>query len=511
MAWHLTLDPPRLTALPFPPAPPASDTAFATRHGLASPDGKSIYTCTSDTQPVLRDATTLAIIRAYPGAGCFSPTFTDNNHLVWRDEGTDRSLDLATGKSVALDRNAVTVRPGPGALRLEVNEGRAKLFDGTRKIRAEQADSYVDEVHWNARYAVAEHFQTITIYPLDPSADVRKVELPEIDTLVALGDTLALAISGRSILRIDLSSGRMQKPSANLASIGAVAPRGGSVLASSDKVRVWRDGKVVGTTDSAAYIGVGSASAPVALLDYDKLDMWTPETNDRERVQELKFAQALARDGDTLVVVSFERLFRGTTSSSLESWHVLRDDVSVQGIDVRNERLALELKDASHVVDLKARTVWSFSLDLYGDKSSCSTASELVFSPDGTRLLSTRRGIILLDTAKRTATELDLDDSYMSATVLKTGEVIAVGRKRIALWDPTSQKAIGWSTELGERPVRIGVSPDDTELAIAYADGRIWWVDIRGLRKHATPVESKLVPITFCDVKPASYESLVVE
>lgn len=512
MAWQLTLDPPRLSELPFPAAPPTTDTRFASRHGLASPDGTQIYTCTNDTQPVLRDATTLAIIRAYPEGGCFSPTFTDANHIVWRgDEGNDRSLDLTTGKTVTLDRKAATVRPGPGGLRLEVDDGVTKLFDGKRKIRSESSDNYVDEVHWNARYAVAEHFQALVIYPLDPEADVREVQLPELNALVALGDTYALAISGRSILRIDLSSGRMQKPSANLAMITAVAPRGGSVIASSDKVRVWRAGKVIGTTESATYIGVGSATGPVALVDYDKVDMWTPETNDRERVQELKYARSLARQGDTLVVVTFDRLFRGTTSSSLASWHVLRDEVSVAGIDITNDRLALEWKDASHVVDLKARTAWSFALDLDGDKSNCSTAGDVLFSSDGTTVLSTRRGIILVDTAKHAATELDIDDSAVSAALLTSGDIIAVGRKRITLWDPKTQTAIAWPTELAERPIAIGTSPDDTELAIAYADGAIWWVDIRGLRAHATPQEAKLVPMQLCDVKQVPYGSLVVE
>lgn len=506
-AWQLTLDPPLATPVALPP-PPKADDSYTTRYGLASPDGRTIFTCAYGSHPVLRDATTLAIVRAYPGVPCSFPSFLDNSHILYRADASDQLLDLTTGKSTQYDRTKPYAVHGPGGFRFEVRDDVARLFENKRRIRTDAAADFLENVQWNARYAVVEQSSKLAIYPLDPDGNAHTVALPELGTMASLGDTFAIVVSGRSVLRIDLASGRMQKPSANLATVTAVAPRGGSVLASSDKLRVWRDGKLVGTTESAVHISVGDATAPVALLDFTKLDLWTPETNDRERVQELGFALSIGRDGDTLVVAETDRLLRGTTSATLQTWHTLRDDVRLEGMSVRQERIALESEKATHIVDLKARTSWSLMAELYDE---CVSLSDVMFSPDGALVLAMRRGLVLVDTVTRTATSIDLDDYFLSATFLGTGEVIVVGNKRIVLFDPKTRRALAWATEYDQQPAQIAVSPDDAELAIAYDDGSVWWIDIAGLRKRLTPFDVKVEPVRVCDVKQRDYGSLVVE
>jgi hypothetical protein len=93
-----------------------------------------------------------------------------------------------------------------------------------------------------------------------------------------------------------------------------------------------------------------------------------------------------------------------------------------------------------------------------------------------------------LDGRRRLGT-IELPDAYVGAwdLVPGTGELVMATAGEVMIWRPGDPTARRWVPPIARGPSELAVDATGTELAVAYEDGSLLWVNLAGLRAHGTP------------------------
>ena len=506
-AWTLSINPPSATAVPLPdPVPEEPKDTFASSIAVVSGDGTHLAICGMERWPTVRDATSLAVIRVIKGLDCRHPSFPDAGHVVLGDASNPRLVDLATGEVTKLSDSTPRVFPGPGGKRLVIGDESYKILGKNGAVLRERRQrSHYEDVTWtpDGKHVVGLRLGTLTVRPADDGGIDREIDLPTAVPELDVNDTQIVVVAENVVHVVDLANGTVRHATGNLEMIHQVAPRGGGVVVASDKLRLWREGKLVATTDAVRGFAVGSATAPITVLSFDVAGSWDPSTGERRVLRSLErfsMADVIVQSGDTYAFSDGETLFRGQGETPPAPWVTFGKDLDLEAIDLAHGRLAFKRDDAIHIVDLAKRSVWSVMVPGMDD-GECDAGLGVRFAPDGTRFAIDAPGaVILFDAATRTRIgDIDLPKMMQLAwDFLPTGELVFVGQQEIAIWDPKTKRAVGWKPPLKSRPQTVAIDPAGTELAIAYANGSVLWADVAQLRAHATHRDAALKPTTAC-------------
>jgi len=484
--WAITTSPLAATALdapadPHPAKPKRTSSAIA-----VSPDGTRVFVCGATRWPVLRDASTLAVIRTYDDlATCREPYFADAGHILIRT-ATPQLVELATGTTTALQPRGPYALAGPGGRVLTVSEySRWRFTDAAGALLGEARGYGTPRWLPDGSGVVAVALGQVTVQPAG-GGEARKVSLPSGDNVsrfaVSMSGTAVLLI-GHVIIAVDLVAGTTRTADGNIGSVDQVAARGDAVIAATNRIRAWRDGRLVANGEpGVTSFDARPASAPVVTLSASSVSSWDPTTGDRRVIRELEDIGTLVRrGGDQLVFDDGYSVFRGVRGRPPTRWFRFRDDLSLAALDVASGRVAWSGGDAYHVADIDRGQVWSF----------CASGDRIAFDPARPRVgVDDLDQIQLYDLAGRRALGgVGFDDLMIGpwAFVPTTGELVMASDGEVVLWDPAKQTVISWLTGDAIEPSAIDVDATGTRLAIGYADGGIRWATLAGVRVHAHP------------------------
>ncbi len=513
-AWQIQIAPFEMKRLSLPAPRPTKKPTEWPNATVVSPSGNAIFTCATDRVPALRDATSLAITRQFPTVICFDPAFVDETHVAMIG-GDDRVIiDLATGKVVVRPGDSVDVRPGPDGRTLKMTEDYIELHDRNGLRHQIEAAPTVNDVYWQSdRVIVFESAGSLHMLPFASAGAPITVSLGSAQPPIAIGPTFGLLVGGRTVARIDLTTGVVQQHNRNLAHIASLVPRGGSVFVDADETREWRDGEIVRTVPDTLRFVVGNATDPVVMVDMDaNLFAWTPETDARVPMRELRGVPELGRDGNTVIVSDYETLYRGPIGTALARWRTLKIDAEVAAFDVRNDRFALKTETAIMLVDDRNASVWTVAVPGYDDE--CEVTADVTFSPDGKTIALAGSDAYVLDAETHRARKIEFGDGFGEEGVtdhafLPTGEMVAVDNRNVYIYDPVTNATVSWESPIQYDKAAFGISPDGTEIAIGYDDGSIVWADLREVRARARPHHVDVQAVDLCAPDAPGFDGIV--
>lgn len=520
MAWEITINPVKAIEIPLTDPVPEEPTTLWGDAAEVSGDGTKIAVCTNHRWPTIRDARTLDVIRVIKNVECRRPWFPDAGHVMLGAGTEPRLIDLATGAVTKVELATPRVTQGPGGRSFVLGDDRYKVLGPNGAVLRNRRDrTHYEDVQFtpDGRYVVGLRMGTLTIRPAtDDEGKDREIELPTAVPALALDNTTALVLVENVMIAVDLANGTVRHASGNLELIRQVAPRSGAVVVASDHLRLWREGKLVATTDPVTAFAQGATSDAITVLTFDFVGLWDPSTGERRVVRtfdKLGIDALLAQHGTTYAFNDGNKLYRGKGDAPPTPWLSFREDFELEAIDLAHDRIAWKANDAMHVADLATRTVWSVQVPAYSD--GCEAGMHLRFAPDGNRFAIDSAGAVTLFdfAARKRIANIDLPKMMqLKWDYLPSGEMLFAGPSELAIWDPKTNKAVGWKPPIKERPVELSIDASGAELAIGYANGSVLWADLAQLRAHATRRDAVLEPATACadrKVQQLRFDSLV--
>jgi hypothetical protein len=492
-AWSISVGP--LAATPIDLAPvPAGKPAKGLAGIAVSPDGSRLFVCSGMTWPVLRDAQTLAAVKVFEQLDlCREPVFSDDTHVLFKTS-TPVLLDLTTGATLETSAKGPYRIAGPNGRGLTVTDySKWQFSDGTGQSLG-SARGY-GHPRWLADgsgvYSTA--LGALSIQPV--GGDARKIALPMAGwvsraALTASGG--AVLLSGYVMAAVDLATGAIRTADGNVGMVSAVAPRGGLVIAASDRVRAWGPAGLVANGEAGVVAFTAApVTEPVITLSATTIARWEPVTGDRVVIRELEdLASTIDRAGDRVVYDDGPSLFQSVRGRPPSRWFRFRDDLILAAIDIDSDRVAWTGDQSFHVADLDRGAMWSF----------CSDGNRLVFDPDPARAragVDDSLSIQLYDLAERRALGgVELDDRFLGPWAFLPGadELVIASEHDVVVWKPGANTALAWATGDTSDPSALAIDPTGAELAIGYNDGGVRWIDLRRLREHMTPRAATVLP-----------------
>ncbi len=523
MAWSIALKP-DVVATEIPLTDPVPEKPGAVWGGgvVLSGDGARIAICQHYRWPTIRDAKTLEVIRVFKGLECRDPWFPDAGHVMLGEFTAMKLVDLATGTVTNVADDATRRFQGPNGMTFSLAEKSYTISSKTgAALRHRNSSTHYETVKFtpDGKYAVGLRLGTLTIRPANDDESDREIDLPTAVPALALTNRTALITAENTVIAVDLENGTVRHATGSLELIRQVAPRGGAVVVASDKLRLWREGKLVATTDAVDGFAVGGPTGPITVSTMEHVGLWDPSTGERRIVRTyagFSLDALLTQHGDDYAFTDGPRVFRGKGDAPPTPWFTFREDLELVALDLVHGRVAWKAKDALYVAELAAKTVWALTVPAFTE-GECDAGMGLEFAPDGNQFaVDTAGEVILFDMAARKRIgEIDLPRMMsLKWRFLPTGEMLFASDTEVAIWDPKTRKAIGWKTPLRVRPVEMAIDSAGTELAIGYANGSLLWADIAQLRLHATHRDAELKPFPGCAAKPVpqpQFEQLVTK
>jgi hypothetical protein len=216
---------------------------------------------------------------------------------------------------------------------------------------------------------------------------------------------------------------------------------------------------------------------------------WDPATAGvRTIAAEQLIGWMIDRTADEVVWDNLGTVYRRRGGAAVEPWFGLPSDARLHAIDAGAHRFAWEQSDAFRVVDLDRRDVWSLQVWAI---DACGVFGTLKLERGSTRF-AIGNGLAIerfdLDGRRRLGT-IELPDAYVGAwdLVPGTGELVMATAGEVMIWRPGDPTARRWVPPIARGPSELAVDATGTELAVAYEDGSLLWVNLAGLRAHGTP------------------------
>jgi predicted Ser/Thr protein kinase len=513
-AWAVTLDPPAATEIPIPDGgKPLAKGSY--RVVAVSPDGTKLVVCGRTRPPLVRDARTFAVLRVLPATACANLRFSAANKIV-----TDNTeIDVGTGKQRVLGDSEYGGYAGPGG-----HTAAGPDDNGTSTVRRDgvvtQASFPVDEtLRWTPDgVAITWVAGSVSLRP-GPGGAPRlvptKLGLAASNVFDLDVDATHFALLRGAIVEVvDLESGTDRTATGNLALVYVVAPRGGTVLAAADELRVWHGDTVLATVpeDSVYELAPLPVPGPVYVNSgASDLARWDPDTGVWRRVGELDGL------GNPHVVAHGEDVWfaDGTTIKRLRGdaspapWITFAAPYELEALDPIGERMILTSETRLVYVDLRAKTAlaWTIVENCRGLTVALAANAPWI-GVEGTDKVRGTWAVELLAGAQPIRIETATDRLWGTEVAARSdGELVLASRNTIVLWRPRATTGVVWTAAAPATiiPWSLALDAAGSELAVGYDTGGVAWARLDDVRATGTTAPMDLFPDdATCLVGPGS-------
>lgn len=516
-AWQLGGDPIAATAIAVPAGVvgrPADDSPQV----LASPDERWIVWCSESGPPTVRDPDTLRVLHQLNVLSCRDARFVSPSRVVLGGQ----QVELTTGAVSAAEGKPI-VYAGPRQRVLTV-EGEylqsATVQHGGRVVQQRMA--FDGQPRWTPDgVAIVRTRDALSLRP-GPGGEPRTMR-PRLDSFSLFTDFVvsaqhAILLDGHSVELIDLRTGEHRYAAGNLSSADDVAALGDTVASASDRLRLWRGGKLVAEEELEATV-VRAAGDRLAIIDdARRVWLWSPAgglLRHLGKLDRLFDAMLWTRDDDVWFATSYtlEHSKAGAPARPIARF---RNELTVAAFDPQGKLALLEESELLHLADLTAlqrrgqpamARTWKLEKNCsvlvdgfgYGRLVLHAGSDVYVIDPEGVR--------------PTLSAELPYFDG-VAMTIKMGGEVVMASGDKLVVWRAGEPDAAVWQMPVpaGTSPSSVRISPDGENVAVGTSMGAVVRVPLAEAR--AAPRVAVNAPSSPCVLgapKATSFASLGLE
>lgn len=420
-----------------------------------------------------------------------------------------REFDVIEGTERTLPDDAQDVYAGPGGHQLVQRDEGPNTASSEATVRVgdqvTQTAFVYDEPRWTPDgVAIAVVNGEVTLRPAPGGAPrTTKLVLPDA-TGFAVDARHAIVLSNASVQVVDLATGASHQATGAYGAVQDVAPRGGELVAATERLRVWKRGELR-VEDPLEVYAVRAAAPPARVaINGSAVALWDVATRQRAVItaeNDLSVGTVLESRGEDVWFTTDRSIERSRAGGPPQPWVTFRDNLNAIAL-IPDQWIALTDEQHIFVVDARRRIAWAWDRG-----AGCKQKPAVAFLRDQpAAIVHGAHGIELAAFTTGERVRRFAIATREIAIAPRTGELITAIGRDLTLWPPGAASALTFRVEVpaGASATALQVDPGGNELAIGFDTGAVAWAWLDQLRAHAAPR-----PVRELDPSDASAACLV--